>query len=191
MKDKELNSTSQKFLTPSMEDYLEAIFNLENEKKVVRVKDVAKRLGVRMPTVTSMLKTLSKRKLIDYKKYEYLELTDEGVEVGREINRRHHVLRRFLMGILNIDPDRANEEACKMEHAISTSTLDRFIEFMEFVQSCPRAGANWIDRFEEYRLHSKNKGNRLEYMKKFIDEFKERMDVIENEEDKSNGAQQS
>ena len=78
-----------------------------------------------------------------------------------------------------------------MEHAISTSTLDRFVEFMEFVQSCPRAGANWIDRFEEYCLRGKNKGNCLEYMKKFADEFKERMDVIENEEDKSNGVQQS
>jgi DtxR family Mn-dependent transcriptional regulator len=45
----------KKPLTPAMEDYLEAIFNLGKEKRVVRVKDIAKRLGVKMPTVTNML----------------------------------------------------------------------------------------------------------------------------------------
>jgi DtxR family Mn-dependent transcriptional regulator len=46
----------EKLLTPAMEDYLEAIFDLGKEKRVVRVKDIAKRLKVKMPTVTSMLK---------------------------------------------------------------------------------------------------------------------------------------
>jgi len=52
-------------LTPAIENYLEAIFNLAKEKRVVRVKDIAKRLGVKMPTVTNMLKTLSARGLIE------------------------------------------------------------------------------------------------------------------------------
>ena len=69
---------SHKPLTPAMENYLEAIFNLGKEKRVVRVKDIAKRLGVKMPTVTNMLKTLSGRGLIEYEKYEYLELTKNG-----------------------------------------------------------------------------------------------------------------
>ena len=140
MENREFNDISQKHLTPTMEDYLEAIFNLGKEKRVVRVKDIAKRLNVKMPTVTNMLKTLSKRELIDYEKYEYLELTAKGADVGREIHRRHLVLRSFLTDILSIEPYRADKEACKMEHAVSTPTLDRFIEFMEFIQSCPRAG---------------------------------------------------
>ena len=53
-------------VTPVMEDYLEAIFDLGKEKKAVRVKDIATRLGVKMPTVTSMLKTLRDRELVDY-----------------------------------------------------------------------------------------------------------------------------
>ena len=85
----ETKDTYQKPLTPTMEDYLEAIYNLGNEKRVVRVKDIAKRLEVKMPTVTNMLKSLSKEGLIDYEKYEYLELTDKGVDVGKEIHRRH------------------------------------------------------------------------------------------------------
>ena len=57
------NISAEKPLTSVMEDYLEAIFDLGKEKKVVRVKDIAKRLDVKMPTVTNMLKTLSGRGL--------------------------------------------------------------------------------------------------------------------------------
>ena len=189
MVDNWTNDILQKPLTPTMEDYLEAIFNLGREKRVVRVKDIARRLGVRMPTVTNMLKTLNERKFIDYEKYEYIEITDKGAVVGEEIHRRHRVLRSFLRDILNINNETADVEACKMEHAVSDSTLDRFVDFMEFVQSCPRAGLNWLERFEEYRLHGKDSEKCLEHMKEFADEFKERMDTIEEGEGKSNGAQ--
>lgn len=170
-------------LTPAMEDYLEAIFNLDREKRAVRVRDIAKRLGVRMPTVTSMIKTLSKRELVDYEKYEYLELTDNGKAVGKEIHRRHCVLRSFLTDILNIDDKIADEEACKMEHAVSTSTLDRFVEFMEFVQSCPRAGANWLDRFDKFTAQGRDRVECLEHMKEFVDGFKGKINAIENRKD--------
>ena len=83
-------------MIPAMEDYLEAIFDLGKEKRAVRVKDIAKRLNVKMPTVTSMLKTLSEREFIDYEKYEYIDLTRRGHRVGKEIHRRHSVLRGFF-----------------------------------------------------------------------------------------------
>ena len=187
MNNKETDDLRRKPLTPAMEDYLEAIFNLGKEKRVVRVKDISKRLGVKMPTVTNMLKTLSEREFIDYEKYEYIELTDKGTDVGREIHRRHRVLRSFLTDILDIDPEKADEEACKMEHAISTETLERFVEFMEFIQSCPRAGANWLERFEEYRVRGLDRARCLEHMKDFADGFKERMEAMEEEEVKNDG----
>ena len=184
---KKVNDILTKPLTPTMEDYLEAIFNLSKEKKVVRVKNIANRLGVKMPTVTNMLKTLSDRKLIHYEKYEYLELTERGISVGKETDRRHHVLRGFLTDILDIAPDTADEEACKMEHAVSSSTLDRFIDFMEFVQLCPRAGVSWLDRFEEYRLHGKDKEKCLEHMKEFANGFKGEIKAME-EDGENDGA---
>lgn len=143
----------QKSLTPVMEDYLETIFDLDSEKKAVRVKDIAKRLDVKMPTVTSMLKTLSKRGLVNYEKYEYVELTASGSAVGGEMRRRHGVLYRFLTDILHIDPEMADEEACKMEHALSGKTLESLTDFMDFIQKCPRAGLDWLEHFEEYRKH--------------------------------------
>jgi len=62
MDKKDVNSASKKGLTPTMEDYLEAMYNLSKEKKAVRVKDIAKKLGVKMPTVTSMLKSLKRER---------------------------------------------------------------------------------------------------------------------------------
>ena len=187
MTNKKTGNTVPKPLTHAMEDYLEAIFNLDQEKRVVRVKDIAKRLGVRMPTVTNMLKTLSKRELINYEKYEYLELTEDGRDIGREIHRRHCVLRSFLMDILDIDPAVADKEACKMEHAISSATLDRFIAFMEFVQLCPRVGTKWLDRFKEYRKKDKKGAKCLKHMKEFVDDFQEKIDAIEKRRVNHNG----
>ena len=120
-----------------MENYLEAIFNLAKEKRVVRVRDIAKRLGVKMPTVSNMLKTLSDKGLIDYEKYEYLELTGKGSGVGSDIDQRHQILRGSLTDILEIDFDQADEDACKMGRAVSDLTFEGFVGFMLFVKDCP------------------------------------------------------
>jgi DtxR family Mn-dependent transcriptional regulator len=188
MENKGVKNNLAKPLTPAMENYLKAIYNLDKEKRVVRVRDIAKRLGVRMPTVTSMLKTLSKRKLVDYEKYEYLELTDTGRSIGKKIYHRHCVLRSFLTDVLNVGDEIADEEACKMEHAVSTPTLDRFIAFMEFVQSCPRAGTNWLNRFEKYPEQSRDRAKCLEHMKEFVDGFKEKIDAMEKRKENYNGS---
>lgn len=126
-----------KMLTSVMEDYLETIFNLEIDKKVVRVKDIAGRLKVKMPSVTSMLKTLSERGLVNYEKYEYVFLTDAGIAIGKEINRRHAILFKFLTNILHVDPTKAADEACKMEHVLSPDTMDRLMFLMATMLECP------------------------------------------------------
>jgi DtxR family Mn-dependent transcriptional regulator len=155
MAEQRKQKAAEKPLTSVMEDYLEAIFDLDKDKKVVRVKDIAKRMNVKMPTVSSMLKTLNSRGLVHYEKYEYVELTKNGAKVGREMRRRHEVLRQFLTDILNIRPKTADEEACMMEHALSTATLNRLADFMEFIQICPRTGDSWLQFFEEYRKHGR------------------------------------
>ena len=131
MNSRDINDTSKKNLTPTMEDYLEAVYNLSQEKRVVRVKDIAKRLGVKMPTVTSMLKTLSEKGMIDHEKYEYLELTGKGSDIGSQIDQRHQTLKTFLIDILQIDHDQADEDACKMEHAVSPITLTRISKLLD------------------------------------------------------------
>ena len=161
MHKKDINNTSQNILTPTMEDYLEAIFNLAKEKGAVRVRDIAKRLGVKMPAVSNMLKTLRKRGLIKYEKYEYLELTGKGSKVGRHIAQRHEILRRFLTDVLKVDFDQADEDAYRMGHAVSPPTLERFVDFMIFVKNCSPGRNDWLEHFGQYREHGQPKDKSL------------------------------
>ena len=167
--------------TSTMEDYLEVMVNLEKEKKALRVKDIAKRMQVSMPTVTSMLKNLAQAGLVEYERYEYIELTEKGREIGEEINRRHQSLKRFLTEILGVDSKIAEQEACKMEHTISAATVDRFVEFMEFIEFCPRAGRKWLEYFQQYRKYGKNKASCIKYMKEFEEFFKKYIKETMNE----------
>jgi DtxR family Mn-dependent transcriptional regulator len=153
--DKQKTKIIHKPLTSVMDDYLEAIVELDKEKKVVRVKDIAKQMDVKMPSVSGMLKTLNDRGMVHYEKYEYVELTKRGATIGKEILRRHGILHKFLYEILKIDPTVAGEEACKMEHTLSSETLDSLTAFMEFIQTCPRAGESWLNYFEEFRAEGR------------------------------------
>jgi len=163
-------------LTSVMEDYLEAIAILDEERKVVRVKDIAKKLGVKMPSVTSMLKTLSVRGLINYEKYEYVELTKEGADIGKKMRRKHRIIRAFLTDFLRIDFETADEEACQMEHALSSSTLDSLTDFMEFIQTCPRAGQTWLDYFAEYQRGGRKQEHCTECVERFSCGLNQRLD---------------
>jgi len=169
-------------LTSVMEDYLETIFDLDKEKKVVRVKDIAKRMDVKMPTVTSMLKTLNNRGLVHYEKYEYVELTKSGAAIGKEMRRRHRALFRFLTEILRIEGAIADEEACKMEHVLSPSTLESLTDFMEFIQICPRTGESWLRYFEEYRRQGCDFNKCRRKSEEFSCEFKSQLDLVCNDE---------
>lgn len=160
MHKKDINNSSQNILSPTMEDYLEAIFNLAKEKGAVRVRDIANRLGVKMPAVSNMLKTLGKRGLIKYEKYEYLELTGKGSDIGGYIHERHQILRRFLTDVLKVDFDQADEDAYRMGHAVSPPTLERFVDFMIFMKHCSPGSNDCLEHFGQYRDHgqSKDKG---------------------------------
>ena len=117
-------------LSRSMEDYLEAIFEIEKYKRVVRVKDVAEMLGVTMPSVTGALKNLEAKGLITHEKYEYIELTDIGQIQASRISSRHQVISKFLKEFLGVENGTAEEEACKIEHVLSTGTMEKLAEYI-------------------------------------------------------------
>ncbi|HEC69239.1 MAG TPA: metal-dependent transcriptional regulator [Candidatus Omnitrophica bacterium] len=125
----------RKVLTPNMEDYLEAIGSLSKVKKVVRVKDVAKKLGVKTSSVNNALARLSKGGLITHERYGYVELTPQGKALAREIEARHNTLIKFLREVLKISPQTAKEDACKMEHSISKQTFQKLKELVESLEN--------------------------------------------------------
>lgn len=139
-----------KKLTASMEDYLEAISDLQKTKKVVRVRDIAKRLSVRMPSVTGALKNLAEKELILHEKYEYVELTKEGQKQADYVRERHDTLAAFLSEILGLDKKTADIDACSMEHTISNDTHNRLMKFVDFTHQSSNNGNKWLADFRQY-----------------------------------------
>ena len=121
-------------LTPSLEDYLEAIYQLEKKNRVARVKDIADLLDVQMPSVTGAVKNLKDKELVNYEKNSYISLSERGLSIAKSIQRRHSVLQSFLEEILLLAPDIAEREACRMEHAISPETAQRFLNCTRFLK---------------------------------------------------------
>ncbi len=112
-------------LTPSLEDYLEAILQLEEKNRVARVKDIAELLSVQMPSVTAALKNLKSKDLINYEKNSFINLTSRGKDIAEVILKKHQILVDFLKEALLIESPKAEEEACRIEHSIDLDTARR------------------------------------------------------------------
>jgi DtxR family Mn-dependent transcriptional regulator len=134
-----------------MEDYLEIIYQLCQENGLARVKDIAARLEVSNPSVVSAIKGLKTRKLVEQQPYGYIRLTEKGKRLAAAVIQKHEVLRNFLEKILALDPETAARDACRMEHAISAKTLDRFTDLMDFVEEAPNGLNTWLDQFYQSR----------------------------------------
>lgn len=145
-------------LSDSLEDYLEAILELERTNKVARVKDIAEKMGVLKGSVTVALKNLAEKGYVNYKPYSYITLTKQGATIAREITKRHKVIRDFLENVLLLDHEKAEENACRMEHAIDRAAIERLVQFIEYIHHCPRAGEDWIQAFVNY--YSTNEHNK-------------------------------
>lgn len=133
-------------LSSSSEDYIETIFLLDSEGKVVRVKDIGEKLGVSLPSVNQALSVLKRKKLIEHEKYGHVELTEKGRKVGEQIYNRHKILLKFLTQILEVPEKVAEEEACRIEHYIGSQTQERLKNFIGTVLNCPHSRRNCSER---------------------------------------------
>jgi len=137
-------------LSASLEDYLEAIFWIITAKGAAQAKDIAKRLSVKASSVTGALQALAEKNYVNYAPYEVVTLTSEGLELAKNIVRRHQILKDFFTSVLGVDEKLADEGACKLEHSIPLPIVEKLVSFMEFVEICPRGGKKWIDGFRHY-----------------------------------------
>jgi len=143
-------ATQQDGLSSNLEDYLETIFRLERESRVARAKDIAERLEVSRASVTGALKTLAEKGLINYEPYSYVTLTPKGKEIAAEVDRRHHILKGFFAGFLRLGPEASEANACRVEHVMDEEAIERLVNFLDFLKSCPRTGPDWLEAFDSY-----------------------------------------
>ena len=106
----------------SVEDYLETIYVLSQRLPVVRSIDIATELGYSKPSVSVAMKNLRNRNLVTVSNEGYISFTPAGKDLALETYERHTVLSNWLIS-LGVNPETASEDACKMEHDISSETF--------------------------------------------------------------------
>jgi DtxR family Mn-dependent transcriptional regulator len=121
-------------LTASMEDYLEAIYLLEQDLKVVRMKDLMHFLNFKVSSVNSAIKILAERGFVEHEKYGHVELTPAGRSVAAKVYSRHENIYRFFHHVLGVEKDTARNDACRIEHTLSPETYARFLAFLTYVE---------------------------------------------------------
>jgi DtxR family Mn-dependent transcriptional regulator len=142
--------STAKPLTPNMEMYLKTIYQIVDEGSQPRVKTIADRLGVKMPSVTGALETLRARGLVSHDRYGDVQLTARGKKTARDVKGRNDLIEKFLLEVLKLPSDIAAQDACILEHVVSPVTLERLGSFLQFLRVCNRGADATIAHFEHW-----------------------------------------
>jgi Mn-dependent DtxR family transcriptional regulator len=119
--------------TTRMEDYLEVIYELIEQKGYATTVDISKYLNVSSPSVTKMVQRLDECGHLNYEKYRGISLTQQGVLVAKSIRERHGLLADFFK-MIGVDEDSANKDAEGIEHYLHPETLKKLEEFIKIVK---------------------------------------------------------
>lgn len=122
--------TSLVNISASMQDYLETILEIEKKEEPVRITDIAKKMNIAKASVNQTVKKLKSMGLVKHQTYGPVELTKSGKELALKVRERHVLIRKFLINVLEVDPNIAEKDACLMEHAVSKQTIERLTVFL-------------------------------------------------------------
>lgn len=122
--------------TPSMEDYLEKIYRLINEKGYARVSDIAEGLAVHPSSVTKMIQKLDKDNYLVYEKYRGLMLTTKGKKLGKRLVDRHKLLEEFLQ-VIGVPEASIYKDVEGIEHHLSADSVACIEALVEYFRRDP------------------------------------------------------
>jgi len=119
------------------ENYLKALFNLSSESGEVNVNDLSRRLGIKMPTVTSMMKKLAEKKLVYYESYKPLRLTEKGKREAGIVIRKHRLTEMFLVEKMGFGWENVHEIAEQVEHIHAPEFFEKMDELLGYPKVDP------------------------------------------------------
>ena len=112
-------------LNESCENYLKAIYELQNCQGDVRSVDIARMLGYSKASVCVAMKKLVQKKLIEMNSNKEIHLTALGKKTAADLEKKYTLLKRLLTSVLDVDEQTAARDACRIEHVISSGALNR------------------------------------------------------------------
>ncbi len=119
-----------------MEDYLKAIAVLKSRNGKATITALSRLIGVKKPSIYRTLKKLVDEGLVIHERYGDIELTPKGKITADEICRRHSVLFKFFTEIINVDAVTALDDACRVEHVLSSTSIKRIEELVKRSSAC-------------------------------------------------------
>lgn len=137
--------------TPSMEDYIEQIYNLIEEKGYARVSDIAEGLSVHPSSVTKMVQKLDRDDYLVYEKYRGLVLTPKGKKIGKRLVYRHELLEQLLRTI-GVKEDNIYDDVEGIEHHLSWDAIDRIGDLVQYFEE----DASRIEALREIQHKNEN-----------------------------------
>jgi len=152
-----------RMLSPSLEDYLEEIYQLSLQNEQIRIRDIAERLNVSSPSVVKALRKLHKKNYVQYQRYQGVELTEEGERLGNLLVKRNSILQEFLY-VINSHCNTV-QEAEAMEHYLSPPTISAIEKLVEFMKREPDVMKRFMEFCEQYgenHWNSEIEGNESE-----------------------------
>ena len=139
-----------KELTKSLENYLLAIYEIVQESKAARVKQVAQKMSIGNASTSEAIKTLAKRGYINYEPYGIITLNRKGKKLIENKIERHRIICNFLEKILMMEPAKVDEAAKNIEFSMTEDILKRFVEFLTFMETCTCKEPKWVKSFQYF-----------------------------------------
>lgn len=130
--------------TPSMEDYLEQIYLLIDQKGYARVSDIAENLSVQPSSVTKMVQKLDKDDYLIYEKYRGIVLTPKGKKIGQRLLKRHELLEQFLE-LIGVKKENIYNDVEGIEHHLSWNSIDRIVDLVQYLEKNKQEYENYLN----------------------------------------------
>ncbi|TWT04164.1 transcriptional regulator MntR [Planococcus sp. CPCC 101016] len=137
--------------TPSMEDHIEIIYSLIEQKGYARVSDIAEALSVLPSSVTKMVQKLDKDGYLIYERYRGLVLTPKGQKLGKRLLQRHGLLEQFLR-VIGVDEERIYGDVEGIEHHLSWNSIDRIADLVQLLEESP----DFTEKLEQMKKQGKD-----------------------------------
>jgi len=124
-------------ISKESEEYLEAIYKLEQRDGSAKTMQLANQLKVMPGSITNTIENLEKRRLVTHEPYKGVKLTEKGRKLALKIIRSHRLAERLLMDVLHLDWSNVHDEACKLEHNLSETIVKPLEKALGNPQTCP------------------------------------------------------
>ena len=120
-------------MSKSLEEYLKTMYVLKKQNGHIRVTDVANKMNCTKPSVNKAIYNLKDDGMLEYESYGEIELTKEGENLAKKILEAYDIVYLFLKDVLNLESEKAKEEAEKLKSSISDETINKLAKYVHKV----------------------------------------------------------